>query len=136
MRGARIATGILLAVLSTVVATTGAASGQTPPPSDPADGRAVLEVAVRAYSAAFLANDVATAYAALSEDCQEELSQADFRKIARPVARRYGDAQLVSFKITKYSDERARVTYRYDESAIDVKKEPWVNEDGVWRRDC
>jgi translation initiation factor IF-1 len=136
MRSTRFAV-VLIAVLVAMGSYAAGAAVQTPPPpsSLPAD-RAALEAAVRAYSAAFLANDVATAYAVLSEDCQEELSRAEFRRIVNPVARRYGDAELVSFKITKYSDERARVTYRYDKRAIDVKKEPWVYEDGVWRRGC
>ena len=137
MRSGRLRTTVLGLV---VVATTGwgaaTAHAVGPPPTVPPADAAALEGAVRAYSAAFLANDIATAYAVLSSDCQAELSRADFRKIVKPIARRYGDAELVTFKITKFSGDRARVTYRFDESAIDVKKEPWVLEDGVWRRNC
>jgi hypothetical protein len=114
----------------------GAAVAGAPPPSVPPDEAAALEAAVRGYTAAFVAGDVATAYAVLSSGCQDELRQAEFRRIVRPVVREYGGAQLVSFKITSFSGDRARVTYRFDERALDVKKERWINEDGAWRRDC
>ncbi len=94
-----------------------------------------LRSAVEAYSDAFLAGDAAAAHALLSTRCRESLSEDQYATVVSTAAGAYGDATLTSFEVDEVSGDEARVTYRYDEPAIDQENEPWLREGGAWHND-
>ena len=114
--------------------TSSSATGATSPPVTGPDSEAV-QTAVRAYSAAFLAGDVPAARALLSVRCQGRLAEADYTNILTAAAKEYGDAQIESLNVISLAGDSARVTYTYDETAINQTDEPWVREAGAWHQD-
>jgi hypothetical protein len=95
---------------------------------------AALQVAVKAYSDAFLTGDPA-AYDLLSGRCQERLSRSRFTAMVAAAKQLYGSALPFTSYVAKASGDMARVTYTYDVSAINQSREPWVFENGAWRED-
>lgn len=96
--------------------------------------KAAVEDAVRSYSSAYLRGDGQTAYDMLSARCQKIISLGELEVAASGAAALYGQAQLISVTPTVDGD-RATVTYRFDQPAIDQENQPWVLEDGRWHYD-
>jgi hypothetical protein len=94
-----------------------------------------IEPAVRAYSDAYLAGDGDTAFALLTSRCQDRTDQEEFQLSAAAGKAQYGAAKMTSFEVVEQSGNLARVTYEYDQSAINQTQEPWALEDGEWRND-
>jgi hypothetical protein len=101
-------------------------------PSAPLDD---LETAVRAYSDAFLSGDADTAWDLLSSRCRDRLARAEFNGIVGGGADLYGSASMTDLTVDELSGSLARVTYTYDDPAINQNHEPWVFEDGAWHND-
>lgn len=93
-----------------------------------------VEEAVRSYSSAFLRGDGDAAFAMLSARCQTVLPKAQLTAAARGGAALYGRARIVSIQPT-LAGNRATVTYRFDQPAIDQTNQPWAREGGAWRYD-
>jgi hypothetical protein len=94
-----------------------------------------LEVAVRAYSAAYLSGDGDTAYRMLSARCRNRVAHDQFVGEVSQAKKLYGTAEMQTFSIDQSSGGLARVTYTYDQPAINQVSEPWVLEDGSWHED-
>lgn len=115
-----IATPAVLAALLTL-----AACGESAPSVDEA---------VRSYTSAYLSGDGGTAYSLLSTRCKATISPDVLQRQASAAAALYGQARIVSLEPSVDGD-RAKVTYRFDQPAIDQQNQPWVLEDAVWRYD-
>lgn len=111
------------------------ACGGGDPGGAPADERASLEESVRNYSAAYLGGHPESAHALLSARCQDRLSLAELTAATTAAQRLYGGARMTALDIDTLEGSLARVTYRYDNPAIDQLAEPWTKEDGQWRQD-
>jgi major membrane immunogen (membrane-anchored lipoprotein) len=94
-----------------------------------------LEPAVRAYSDAYLSGNADEAHARMTSRCQERTDLDELRGIAAAAKEQYGEAEMTSFEVVEQSGNLARVTYEYDQSAINQTQEPWALEDGEWRND-
>jgi hypothetical protein len=95
---------------------------------------AAVEDAVRSYSSAYLSGDGQKAYDLLSARCKKVISLSEVKAAATGAAVLYGQAQLISVAPIVDGD-RASVTYRFNQPAIDQENQPWVREAGGWRRD-
>ncbi|MDX3643810.1 hypothetical protein [Streptomyces sp. MB09-02B] len=102
-----------------------------------------LEAAVRAYTAAYFANDPDTTHGMLSARCQKRITRAGMAALterAEQTERAVGDSEPKDVKrfevdgISTSGDE-ARVSYGVGMPKFDQKQEPWVREAGVWRYD-
>ncbi|MGH9243068.1 MAG: hypothetical protein ACRD29_01875 [Acidimicrobiales bacterium] len=71
----------------------------------------------------------------LSQRCRNRIAHDDFVTLVAQAQAAYGDARLQTFAVDQLSDGLARVTYTYDQVAINQTSEPWVFEDGAWRED-
>lgn len=97
-----------------------------PPPS--------VEDAVRSYSGAFLSGQGDKAAGMLSTRCDTPALRSQIIQASKSAPALYGQARLVS--ITPIVDgDRATVTYRFDQPAIDQENQPWTLEAGAWRYD-
>jgi hypothetical protein len=95
---------------------------------------AAVEDAVRSYSSAYLRGDGPKAYDLLSARCKKVISLSEVKAAATGAAALYGQAQLIS--VTPIVDgDRAFVTYRFTQPAIDQETQPWAREADGWRRD-
>jgi hypothetical protein len=97
-----------------------------PPPS--------VEDAVRSYSGAFLSGQGEKAAVMLSTRCDSPALRTQIIQAATAAPALYGQARMVSITPT-VDGERATVTYRFDQPAIDQENQPWVLESGAWRYD-
>lgn len=93
-----------------------------------------VDDAVRAYTSAYLAGDGAKAHALLSTRCQAAMSPSELGRHAAGAATFYGRARITSLT-SSVDGDRATVTYRFDQPAIDQEDQPWVLESGAWRYD-
>jgi hypothetical protein len=93
-----------------------------------------LEQSVRSYSAAFLSGQGEKAAGMLSARCNTPQIHGQIVQAAAAAPAMYGTAKLVSVAPTVEGD-RATVTYRFDQPAIDQENQPWVYESGAWRYD-
>jgi hypothetical protein len=114
------------AAVLVVVLLTACSSGPT--------ATAAVEDAVRSYSSAYLRGDGQAAYDMLSTRCQKIISLSRLRAASAGAATLYGQAQLISVAPIVDGDH-ARVTYRFNQPAIDQENQPWVREAGRWRYD-
>src|SRR3954467_8603262 len=96
------------------------------------DARAELTAAVRAYSEAYLGGRGADAHAMLSARCQQRVGVDAFTAATAEARRLYGSARMTDLTIGSLEGTLARVTYRYDNPAIDQDGEPWVKDGGSW----
>lgn len=101
----------------------------------PVDERARLEESVRSYSAAYLGGRPESAYALLSARCRDRLSLAELTAATTAAQRLYGGARMTALEVETLEGSLARVTYHYDNPALDQQAEPWTKEDGQWRQD-
>jgi hypothetical protein len=99
------------------------------------DDRAELTAAVRAYSDAYLGGRAEEAHGLLSTRCRERIDPNVFAFATAEARRLYGSARMTDLNIGTLEGTLARVTYRYDNPAIDQAAEPWVKEGGRWRQD-
>lgn len=106
----------------------------TTSPAEPKPDKAALESAVRDYSAAFLDGDGATAYALLTERCQNRTPLSEFAAITEQAKVAYGPRKITSLTIDLNS-EQARVTYAYETTVLNQTDEPWAFESGQWHND-
>ncbi|MFF9036718.1 hypothetical protein ACF090_14745 [Streptomyces sp. NPDC014892] len=110
-----------------------------PDTADTAD----LEAAVRAYTAAYFANDPDTTHGMLSARCQKVITRAGMAVLterAEQTERAVGDSEpkdVKRFEVDEISTsgDEARVSYGVGMPKFDQKQEPWVREAGVWRYD-
>jgi hypothetical protein len=93
-----------------------------------------VEDAVRSYSGAFLSGRGEKAAAMLSTRCDSPALRTQIIQAAKAAPALYGQARIVSITPT-VDGERATVTYRFDQPAIDQENQPWVLESGAWRYD-
>lgn len=70
----------------------------------------------------------------LSARCDTSTLRAQISYAAAAAAAPYGQARLVSV-IPAVDGDRATVTYRFDQPAIDQENQPWVYESNAWRYD-
>ena len=110
-------------------------SSSSPSPNAAPDGAHELEIAVRAYSAAFLGGEGDAAYQMLSARCRNRVAHDQFVLEVAVAKQAYGDAAMQTFSIDQISGGLARVTYTYDKAAINQASEPWAFEDGAWHED-
>jgi hypothetical protein len=96
--------------------------------------RPPVEDAVRSYTAAFLSGDGEKAADMLSARCDTPTMHGAVVAASANAAALYGQAKLVSVQPAVDGD-RATVTYRFDQPAIDQENQPWVWEAGAWRYD-
>lgn len=102
-----------------------AASALTPP----------LEPAVRAYVAAFIGGDEATAFALLSDRCQKKVGENSFVLVVTQAHEQYGSATIVSYR-DDVTGSTATATYDMSDPALNRSgPQPWVLENGAWRMD-
>ncbi|WP_086784105.1 hypothetical protein [Streptomyces caniscabiei] len=102
-----------------------------------------LEAAVRAYNAAYFANDPDTAHGMLSARCRKQINPAGMAVLterAEQTERAIGDNEpkvVKRFEVDEISTsgDEARVSYGVGTPKFDQKQEPWVREAGVWRYD-
>lgn len=100
-----------------------------------------LEAAVRAYNAAYFANDPDTTYGMLSARCQKRITRAGVAVLterAEQTERAIGDHEpkdVKRFEVDEISGDAARVSYGVGMPKFDQKQEPWARESGVWRYD-
>jgi hypothetical protein len=127
---ARAFTGIFLVALSAGGCSTGGQTtgvlGKTPEQG--------VESAVRSYTAAFLSGQGAKAADMLSERCNTPAKREEIIAASRIAPALYGQAAIISVEPTVDGDH-ARVTYRFNQPAIDQENQPWVEEFGTWRYD-
>lgn len=116
----------LRAVLALVLACSTAGCGSSPQPS--------VEDAVRSYSAAFLSGQGEKAAGLLSARCDTPTLREQIIQASKAAPVLYGQAKLVSVSPT-VDGNRATVTYRFDQPAIDQENQPWVYESGAWHYD-
>ncbi|MEV6386235.1 hypothetical protein AB0M31_43295 [Streptomyces sp. NPDC051773] len=108
-----------------------------------AAGTAGLEAAVRAYNAAYFANDPDTAHGMVSARCQKQITPAGMALLterAEQTEQAIGDSEpkdVKRFEVDEISasGDEARVSYGVGIPKFDHKQEPWVREGGVWRYD-
>jgi hypothetical protein len=93
-----------------------------------------VESAVRSYTAAFLSGQGEKAADMLSQRCNTLTMREEIISASRIAPALYGQAAIVSVEPTVDGD-RARVTYRFNQPAIDQENQPWVEEFGTWRYD-
>ena len=94
-----------------------------------------LEPAVRAYVAAFIGGDGATAFALLSDRCQKKEGENSFVLVARMAHEQYGSATIVSYH-DAVSGSTATATYEMSDPALNRSgPQPWEFENGAWRMD-
>jgi hypothetical protein len=117
---------VIPAVLVAVVLAVGCSSS-----SGSADA---LEQAVRSYSAAFLSRQGEKAAGMLSARCSTPALHAQIVQASAAAPALYGQARLVAVQPTIDGDH-AKVTYRFDQPAIDQENQPWAWENGAWRYD-
>ncbi|MFF9779577.1 hypothetical protein ACF1HJ_38790 [Streptomyces sp. NPDC013978] len=102
-----------------------------------------LEAAVRAYTAAYFANDPDTTHGMLSARCQKVITRAGMAVLterAEQTERAVGDAEpkdVQRFEVDEISTsgDEARVSYGVGMPKFDQKQEAWAREAGVWRYD-
>ncbi|MEE1765849.1 hypothetical protein [Streptomyces sp. SP18BB07] len=102
-----------------------------------------LEAAVRAYNAAYFANDPDTTHGMLSARCQKLITRAGMAVLterAEQTERAVGDSEpkdVKRFEVDEISTsgDEARVSYGVGLPKFDQKQEPWVREAGDWRYD-
>lgn len=98
--------------------------------------RQAVSNAVRFYSDAYLGDRPDAAHALLSTRCQAVIGMAEMSALTRGAKALYGSARLISLDVTSLAADRANVTYRYDNPAINQTSQPWVREAGGWRYDA
>ncbi|QFQ97608.1 hypothetical protein F9278_16820 [Streptomyces phaeolivaceus] len=100
-----------------------------------------LEAAVRAYAAAYYANEPDTTFGMLSARCQKQITRegmAVLTERAEQTERAIGDhepKEVKRFAVDEMSGDSARVSYGVGMPKFDQKREPWAREAGVWRYD-
>jgi hypothetical protein len=112
-----------------------AAHSQPPANGDQAAGRAGLEAAVRAYSAAYLGGDGAKAYDLLSARCQERHDRDEMDSLTAAAKNRYGQQPVKTLTVDQLGAGLARVTYTFSSAELAQTSEPWVFERSGWRED-
>jgi hypothetical protein len=110
-------------------------SAQTSSASAAAPTRDALEAAVHAYSDAFLSGDAEAAWNLLSTRCRDRVARSDFNATVQAAAKLYSKSVMSDLVVDELSGPLARVTYEYDNAAINQDHEPWVFEDGSWHED-
>lgn len=99
------------------------------------DDEASLEAAYRAYIAAFLDGDAATAYGLMSQRCQDKETLADFAPIAKSAAELYGQVDYTIDDVTVNGDHgTVDATYAVD-ALNSAGGSTWLYEDGEWHSD-
>jgi hypothetical protein len=93
-----------------------------------------VEDAVRSYSGVFLSGQGEKAATMLSTRCDTAALRSQIIQASKMAPALYGQARLVSITPTVDGD-RARVTFRFDQPAIDQENQPWVLESGRWHYD-
>lgn len=111
---------------STTSATT---TTEIPTPSVPR-----LVSAVRAYSSAYLGGDSHGAWALLSQRCQMNIAEIQYRAIVAAAKVAYGSAILESVSATTNGNQ-GHATYTYSDASINQQDQPWVFESGEWHYD-
>jgi len=120
-----------LLALPLVAGCSGGAETGTPTDNPTAELRATVQTFLDAY----LTGDTDTAYAFLSERCQERLSKKKYGELVTWAGALYGEPlKLKSFK-AKVDGDSAEVTYAYIDPATDAETERWVLEGGDWHGD-
>ncbi|MBE4739570.1 MULTISPECIES: hypothetical protein [Streptomyces] len=110
-------------------------------PAISAADTAGLEAAVRAYNAAYFANDPDSAHSMLSARCRKQITPAGMAVLterAEQTEQAIGDSEpkdVKRFEVDEISGDEARVSYGVGIPKFDQKQEPWVREAGVWRYD-
>ncbi|MDT0571475.1 hypothetical protein RM704_29120 [Streptomyces sp. DSM 3412] len=100
-----------------------------------------LEAAVRAYTAAYFANEPDTTFGMLSTRCRKHITRAGMAVLterAEQTERAIGDSEpkdVKRFEVDEISDDSARVSYGVGLPKFDQKQEPWIREAGAWRYD-
>lgn len=94
-----------------------------------------LTKAVQDYSDAYLGGRAEDAHRLLSKRCQARVSSSTLAAATAEAQRLYGSARMTGLTVDRLEGSLARVTYRYDDPAIDQESEPWAKEDGQWRQD-
>ena len=97
--------------------------------------RAALMTAVRAYSDAYLGDRPTQAHDLLSSRCAERISLDQMTALTKGAQALYGAAKMTSLDVVTIAGSLARVTYAYDNPAINQTAQPWVSEGGAWHYD-
>ncbi len=125
-----------LAIASMVACTSGSSPAPLPTSTPTSEATApALQDAVRAYSAAYLGGEADVAWSILSSRCQDRLGRSEFNALVSGATALYGDAKIQDFHIDELAGTLARVTYTFDNPAINQDREPWSFEDGAWKED-
>ena len=124
--------GWIAAVLLALTACSGGSGGSD---GTAAGDKAALEKAYRDYIAAFLDGDGETAYALLSQRCQDKETLAEFTDIAQSAATIYGQVDYTIDSVTVNGDH-GTVDATYAVEALNSSGgSTWLLEDGEWRSD-
>jgi hypothetical protein len=134
----------LVLVMSLVIAGCGGAAKQTTAPPSSAGAAATtispatdagLRQAVEAYSAAYLGDRPGAAYGLLSARCRSQLTLAQMMSLSHGAKLLYGSAKLIDYHEDEVVGYSARVTYSYDQPAINQSGQRWTREKGEWHWD-
>ncbi len=111
---------------------------ETPAPAPSADtSTADLEHAVQAYTTAYFAADVDTAYSALSARCAKEITKAVYEAVVKKAAADYGPDHPATGITAQVSGDLARVTYKVQGlPKFNQNGQPWAREGGAWHYDA
>jgi PBP1b-binding outer membrane lipoprotein LpoB len=93
-----------------------------------------LESAVRSYSSAYLGGDGHGAWVLLSQRCQMNIAEIQYRAIVAAAKVAYGSAILKSVSVTTNGNQ-GYATYTYSDPSINQQDQPWVFESGEWHYD-
>ena len=120
---------------STKPTASSAPTSSTSPSSTTAPANAGLRPAVEGYSAAYLGDHPDAAYALLSARCQAQLTHDQVVSLTHGAHLLYGSAKLTSYQEDEVVGDSARVTYAYDQAAINQSGQRSTREGGQWHWD-
>ncbi|MDX6208481.1 MAG: hypothetical protein QOF82_2082 [Frankiales bacterium] len=123
--------GVLAGVI--VLATACGGGSSAPKAGSP---EAALESAVRAYSAAVVGGDGASAFQLESERCQQVLDAGAANAQAAQAKANYAGATITKLAVDDLSGSKAHVTYSYANPILDQTKQGWLDESGAWHWDA
>lgn len=94
-----------------------------------------LRQAVEAYSAAYLGDRPTDAYRLLSARCAAQITQPQMVALTHGAKLLYGAAMITTYHQDEVVGDSARVTYTYDQPAINQSGQRWTREAGAWHWD-
>lgn len=106
------------------------------PASSTAVQDSALRQSVEAYSSAYLGDRPSEAYTLLSARCQAQITSSQMASLTHGAKLLYGAAKLIDYHEDQVIGNSARVTYAYDQPAINQSGQRWTREAGQWHWDA